>query len=604
MDKICLQKATSLFSYSFTSSISEFSFSIVTVTNICCKLRQVTCWVEWDDSSDELFCKTCKEAKANGLLKFSTKKDDTFISVGFSNWKKALEKCRLHEETEIHKESLLKLASSSKQSVAIQLNYQLNKDMENARSALMAIFTTLRFLCLQGLSIRGHEDEKSVLRSVVCEMKKREHFAIIVDETCDISIHEQVTICIQSVDENLTISEDFVGLYETPNTDGKTLFGIMKDILARLQKFVADLQPKAIYVHCAQHSLNLAVQDCLRHLPCMRDITNLAKDLINTVRESPTRTQLFKNIREEKIGLRPLCPTRWTMRGSSIQQVLINYERLLEFFETYSEEYSSDAVFKCAGYLETIQHFRAFFFSSLYCHVMSPVEEVNVKIQCPHIGVTEVESKLSYIYILEEKCGGYKQFWQKYLEEKPTHVEEPPCRRATAAPKTTQEYVGVSDMVILYVQDRFNCNELQKLVSVEKECVSAVIAVNNTTPKLEKTRELFCGDLDTDRLHLHLTTLGDIAKWKRVAITSIHDTQEFLKEDSTVRDLLPEVNKCIKLLRTVPVTTATAERSFSALRRLKTYLWSTMGQKRLNNTALLKHTSDCAGQLGFKTSRK
>ncbi|KAJ8874760.1 hypothetical protein PR048_025626 [Dryococelus australis] len=336
----------------------------------------------------------------------------------------ALEKFRSYEKTETYKEGLMKLASSSKQSVAVQLNDQLNKDMENARSALLDIFTTLRFLYRQGLSIRGHEDAKlrkedvpgleewmgrsrykwlshdiqneiidilgkSVLRSVVCGMKKREHVAIMVDETCDISIHEQVTFCVPSVDENLTTSEDFVGLYETPNTEGKkTLFAIVKNILASLdlnienlrgqcyesasavsgkfkglQKFDADLQPKAICVHCAVHSLNLAVQDCLRHLPYMRDIKNLTKDFINTVRESPKKVQLFKNISEdEEIGLCPLCPTRWTMRTSSIQQVLINYERLAEIFEIYSEEYSSDAASKCAGYLETMQHFRPFSF--------------------------------------------------------------------------------------------------------------------------------------------------------------------------------------------------------------------------------------------------
>ncbi|KAJ8887200.1 hypothetical protein PR048_013415 [Dryococelus australis] len=147
--------------YSFTSFISDFSFGIVTVTDICCELRQVTCWVEWDDCSNKVFCKTCKETDANGFLKFSTKNVDAFISVGFSNWKKVLEKFRSHEETETHKEGLMKLASSSKQSVAIQLNDQLNKDMENACSIIMAIFTTLRFLCRQGLSIRGHEDVSS-----------------------------------------------------------------------------------------------------------------------------------------------------------------------------------------------------------------------------------------------------------------------------------------------------------------------------------------------------------------------------------------------------------------------------------------------------------
>ncbi|KAJ8872001.1 hypothetical protein PR048_028341 [Dryococelus australis] len=55
-------------------------------------------------------------------------------------------------------------------------------------------------------------------KSVVCGMKKREHFAIMVEQTCDISVHGQVTFCIQSVDENLIISGDFVELYETPNT--------------------------------------------------------------------------------------------------------------------------------------------------------------------------------------------------------------------------------------------------------------------------------------------------------------------------------------------------------------------------------------------------
>ena len=37
----------------------------------------------------------------------------------------------------------------------------------------------------------------------------------------------------------------------------------------------------------------------------------------------------------------------------------------------------------------------------------------------------------------------------------------------------------------------------------------------------------------------------------------------------------------------MPVTTATAERSFSTLRRLKTYLRSTMSQPRLNHIVLL-----------------
>lgn len=51
--------------------------------------------------------------------------------------------------------------------------------------------------------------------------------------------------------------------------------------------------------------------------------------------------------------------------------------------------------------------------------------------------------------------------------------------------------------------------------------------------------------------------------------------------------IFSEVAKFLKIFLTIPVTTATAERPFSALRRLKTYLRSTMTQEKLNNVMLL-----------------
>jgi len=51
--------------------------------------------------------------------------------------------------------------------------------------------------------------------------------------------------------------------------------------------------------------------------------------------------------------------------------------------------------------------------------------------------------------------------------------------------------------------------------------------------------------------------------------------------------LLGEVERLITLLLVVPVSSATAERSFSALRRLKTFLRATISQHRLNHLAVL-----------------
>ena len=55
-----------------------------------------------------------------------------------------------------------------------------------------------------------------------------------------------------------------------------------------------------------------------------------------------------------------------------------------------------------------------------------------------------------------------------------------------------------------------------------------------------------------------------------------------------------EVVKLVVLIFVAPATNATSQRSFSALRRVKTYLCTTMTQPRLNHLMLLHiHKEDC-----------
>ena len=60
-----------------------------------------------------------------------------------------------------------------------------------------------------------------------------------------------------------------------------------------------------------------------------------------------------------------------------------------------------------------------------------------------------------------------------------------------------------------------------------------------------------------------------------------------MKTTAGAQTLLDTVWRLTKLLLVVPATSATAERSFSALRRLKTYIRSTIGQPRLNQMLVL-----------------
>ena len=53
------------------------------------------------------------------------------------------------------------------------------------------------------------------------------------------------------------------------------------------------------------------------------------------------------------------------------------------------------------------------------------------------------------------------------------------------------------------------------------------------------------------------------------------------------KSMLSEVHNILRLYLTVPITSATSERSFSALKIVNTYLRSSMSEQRLNNYLLL-----------------
>ena len=61
--------------------------------------------------------------------------------------------------------------------------------------------------------------------------------------------------------------------------------------------------------------------------------------------------------------------------------------------------------------------------------------------------------------------------------------------------------------------------------------------------------------------------------------------------------MFPCIEALIRLLLVNPASSATAERSFSSLRRLKTYLRATCGQKRLNNLSICHVHKDVVDEL-------
>ena len=106
----------------------------------------------------------------------------------------------------------------------------------------------------------------------------------------------------------------------------------------------------------------------------------------------------------------------------------------------------------------------------------------------------------------------------------------------------------------------------------------------------ELQRSCFGTDIDCGRLGHQLYLVHDAVKTTLPEVrqvTNIRTICEAFNKTPVTKTLLGEVHKLLRLYLTLPVASTTSERTFSSLRRLKTYLRSTMNQNRLNNYLLL-----------------
>ena len=71
---------------------------------------------------------------------------------------------------------------------------------------------------------------------------------------------------------------------------------------------------------------------------------------------------------------------------------------------------------------------------------------------------------------------------------------------------------------------------------------------------------------------------------------------KFLKR----HDCFPNASIAYRVLLTIPVTVASAERSFSKLKLLKFYLHSTMTQETLNDLAMIALESDMLEKINYE----
>ena len=484
---------------------------------------------------------------------------------------------------------------------------------------------------------------QKVLKGIVDEVSKAQWYAVIADEASDVSQSEQLSVTVRWVSKTYEVHEDTLGLKELSDTKAATIFKEVKDLLLKCSLSIAQCrgqaydgasnmsgvrnsaqalfkqeEPRALYVHCLAHSLNLCVQDVSKMCHLLRDILDFIQNIIQLIKFSPKRLHLFESLRKEVTlntgetlpSLRTLCPTRWTVRHSAISSILKNYKTLQTSLDKIKEGHDEYAA-KASGLLNRMEEFDTFLGLKLSYQIFAPSEQFSTNIQAVDITVQEA---MKGAHLLTSHLTSmrtehmFNRFYDQTIQESRSLTEEPklprnrklprridhgssaPHHHSCAKDRYRQIYYEAIDTVTEEVRRRFDQSDICLIREIETLLLNSANGTSvDTLP--QDIENILVGDVDVERLKVQLCMLPDVIKTalegsiKRV--TNVRTIADAMLKSKIYQNMLSEVDKMLTLYFTFPATTATAERSFSSLRRIKTYLRSTMSDCRLNSLFLM-----------------
>ncbi|XP_065650253.1 zinc finger MYM-type protein 1-like [Hydra vulgaris] len=187
-----------------------------------------------------------------------------------------------------------------------------------------------------------------ICSDLIKEIKAATFYSILADEVASHN-REEHAFCMRFVDQNKDIREEFSSFLHVPriageviastviqflqdvNLDLKNIGGQGYDGVANMssdnvgvQRKIKNESPKAVYVHCSGHCLNLVIaRSC--SLPNTRDTIAKLKNCCLFYLASPKRKSLLQSIimkalpdiSKPRKSLIDLCRTRWSSRHDS-----------------------------------------------------------------------------------------------------------------------------------------------------------------------------------------------------------------------------------------------------------------------------------------------
>lgn len=397
---------------------------------------------------------------------------------------------------------------------------------------------------------------------------------------------------------------------------------------------VAEIQkaaPNALKCPCSNHKLNNSLAQSNK-VPVIKMAVALMKQTINFFGFPKREYVLVKHLGSKLSGM---CETRWVERHDGVLQFTEDLPKILSALEEISNTWANTTTAGNAQNLRLSWENPQVLVSLMaLADVLSLTKPLSVVLQKPSLDLQEGASKVAdAIAVLQQRRENaeahFHSLWNDAVDL--AAKMDPDCpieltipRRCpkqlyranydTSSPETfyrLSTYIPLVDHVLMDLNQRFTAETLdifslpyllpEQFLSVKPPIDSTPL---ETAAYLEQKDDTYLevlhkrfGNL-VGRGHSTSTSLrGEFAMWRQMWTrrkeknTSIPTKVADVLEQCD-GDIYPTVRRLLLVLVTLPVSNASAERSFSTLRRLKTWLRNKMGEERLNGLALLHMHQD------------
>ena len=246
-----------------------------------------------------------------------------------------------------------------------------------------------------------------------------------------------------------------------------------------------------------------------------------SNELVNLFRASPKRLALFYHLKyqlsPDSPGLKPLCPTRWTMCSGSIDSILRNYNVLCEELTQIGENSCGESSTKAVGLLALMEMFSTYFGLKLSHLVFGAAEQLTTTLQYKNINA-QVTSAVSAALTYLQRQGldsAFDKFYETSFKGSEGLTQEPALPRQrklerfeNGAPESEahpsakeyfrQQYFTFLDLIISELKRRFD----QPSFSILREIETLILGSCNGVGKEPSCtfREMYGGDLNMDNL--------------------------------------------------------------------------------------------------------